>query len=151
MPLTRTVNQPATTGDSLVKRQPLKYGGNANRESLYPMVIDPSTVTADSRGIKTVWTGTLMVRMSGGANAGAYGPYAVGATDGRQTLGTAPNCLICSADVNLTVDPVANIHQTAEIGGYGAYVDLNFAQLITNGATIAAVRTAFPLCVVHQS
>jgi hypothetical protein len=147
MPLVRSTAA-TTSSDSYSTFQPLKYGGNANRESMYPMLIDDTTVTADSRGIKTVKAGTLMVAKTDGSG---YGPYASGASDGRQTLGTAPNCLICSADVNLTVDPVAGVHKPVEIGGYGAYVDFNFSQLTVNGATISAVRTAFPLCVVHAS
>lgn len=148
MALTREIVY--TPRDSLITRQPLKYGGNG-REQTRNIVIDPATVAADARGIKSLYAGTLMLKMTSGANAGAFGPYSASATDGRQTLVNAPDACILVSDVNLTVDPVNGTHKPVETGAYTAYCDFNFSQLTVNGVTITALRAAFPTCTVWAS
>jgi hypothetical protein len=50
-----------------------------------------STVTADANGDKILPAGQFVVKVTSGGATGSYGPYASGATDGRQSpvAGTA--------------------------------------------------------------
>jgi len=134
-----------TPRDSLITRQPLKYGGNG-REQTRNIVIDPGTVAADSRGIKSLYAGTVMVLIKSGPNVGNFGPYDAAATDGRQTVTTSPDVCVLVSDVNLTVDPVLGQHKPEATGAYTAYAELNYSQLTHNGLSRAALQTAMPLC-----
>ena len=98
------------------------------------VVIDAATVAADAAGNKVLKAGSLLVKITA---SGAYGPYAAGATDGRQTLGTAPNCVILSADTDVTRGDEA-------MGGWFADCAFEISQCTLFGATAAAVRAAFP-------
>jgi hypothetical protein len=119
---------------TLTGRKVLRYqSGDEKTESV---VIDPATVTADADGNKIVVAGSLLVKITA---SGAYGPYASGAADGRQTLGTSPNCVICTADVDVTRGPEA-------IGGWFSDTMFESANLTLFGATLSNVKAAFPRC-----
>lgn len=51
------------------------------------ITIAASTVTADAAGDKIVKAGTFLAEITSGPEIGKYGPYATGATDGRQAPG----------------------------------------------------------------
>ncbi len=111
--------------------------GNVLSESV---VLQPSTVTADAAGIKTLYAGTLIVKITA---TGEFGPYASGAVDGRQTLaapgGAAPTCGILSMDVDLTDGAKA-------AGMYYGNCQFNTSKLTLLSAAIATVRAAMPSC-----
>jgi hypothetical protein len=135
MPATRTVTR--TTMDVTPAPEFFKYGFNGSEKST-DAVIDPSTITADANGRKIVKGGSVFVKITASGN---YGPYAAGAADGRQTPGIAPNVVIISADVDVTDGPWA-------IGGYYSGCDFDSAKLTLFGLSVAALRTAMPLCVI---
>jgi hypothetical protein len=112
---------------------------SGEREVSESIVIDDSTVTAVN-GKKIVAKGSLLCRITA---TGAYGPYASGATDGRQTPGTGgvipPLSVICSATVDVTNGPEA-------IGGYFAGCDFETANLTLFGLAAATAKAAFPAC-----
>lgn len=120
----------------------LMYGGNGTERAM-SIVVDDSLFTADALGYKSCPKGALLVKMTSGPNAGAYGPYASGASDGRQTPGIAPNCIITTDVVDLTLGPEA-------IGGYYAGCDFNLSKLtlfsLSAASNNAAIKAAFPLC-----
>jgi hypothetical protein len=113
---------------------------SGKREVSESIVIDPATVTADASGHKIVAKGSLLCRITA---TGAYGPYASGASDGRQTPGTGgvipPLSVICSASVDVTNGPEA-------IGGYFAGCDFETANLTLFGLATATAKAAFPNC-----
>lgn len=114
------------------KKKIFRYFNGA--EHSISCVIDSSTVTADSDGNKILKEGSLLVKITA---SGAYGPYASGAADGRQTLGIAPNCVILSGDLDVTRGDEA-------LGGWHSQCDFESSQLTLFGATLANVKIAFP-------
>jgi len=117
----------------------LKYGGNGV-EFQESIVLNPAVVTADARGHKILKRGSLIVKITA---TGEFGPYAAGATDGRQTLaapaGAAPTCGILNMDVDLTDGAKA-------AGMYYGLANFDSSKLTLFGATLTAIRAAMPSC-----
>jgi hypothetical protein len=116
--------------------EPLKYATGA--EKTESVVIDPATVTANAAGRKIVPAAALVVRKTTG---GMAGPFASGATDGRQTLANSspPTVFITSAEIDVTDGPRA-------IGAYFGGAAFDSAHLTLYGATLTAARAALPTC-----
>jgi len=117
----------------------LKYGANGV-EFQESVVIDPTVVSANSRGHKILKRGSLIVKITA---TGEFGPYAAGAEDGRETLaapaGGAPTCGILNMDVDLTDGAKA-------AGMYYALANFDTSKLTTFGAALSAVKAAMPSC-----
>jgi hypothetical protein len=118
-------------------------------EAARSIIIDPSVVTADGDGRKILRAGTLVLQMTSGANSGRFGPYASGATDGRQTLARG-KAFILGEDVECTyidewTGAVAGENPTPASGLFG-YCVFATSALTLNSASVANVQAAMPTC-----
>lgn len=132
----------ARRSDTLAGDIPLKYVTGA--EVRMDIVVDYTTITANSDGQRVVDKGELLCRITA---TDKFGPYLSTETDGRQTV---------SAPANGTVQTVIAGEQRyvtlgdGIVGGYyhNCVFDLSLVEAASEAAGIgtAALVAAFPTC-----
>jgi hypothetical protein len=123
---------------TLTTKKVLQYRTGA--EGIESIVVSAATVTAGADGRKIVEAGSLLTRITASKK---FGPFASGATDGRQTLAAPTNLGVTAVFLTDDLDVTDG---DKPLGGYATNCWFNNADLNLNGATQAAVRAAFPTC-----
>lgn len=122
--------------DTLSAKRPLKYHTGA--EVAETVVVDYTTVTADSLGRRLIDPGELFTEITA---SGKYGPYLKSATDGRQGI-THKKAVIVNQAANVELGDKA-------IGGWyhNCVFDVSELDLKTVPIHSSALQNAFPTCI----
>lgn len=122
-------------------RQPLKFRTGA--EVIPSFVLASGTVSADSNGNKFVAKGTLVCKLTSGADSGKYGPYLKTASYGQQTLAYGAAAILTEGhDLSMGDEEAAGVIAFAAFD----YSELTLPGLSNHGATLTALKAAFPNC-----
>ena len=126
------------TTTSLTTKKVLQY--RTGTEHIESIVVSAATVTAGGDGRKVLEAGSLLCRITASSK---FGPYASGASDGRQTLGAPDDTGIRAVILTNALDVTDG---DKPLGGYYGMCSFDASELTLFGATLANTRAAFPTC-----
>jgi hypothetical protein len=110
-------------------------------ERAQSVVVKRTTITPDSDGRYVVKKGELLVQITG---EDAVGPYAAGATDGRQTPGIG---LVWIATESIDLSGV----DYRPISGWYGFCEFNVQELTLHDLAVATLASYMPTCLFRDS